>query len=300
MPLTNCSHCDAVLTHQGVLRGVCWSCGKPLFRAVQPGEPILSQPAEAAEPAEPLPIEQVLRWGTVRTALALIPTGLLLAGGSVLLVVILTAGSSGLERSAQNGVLTICLGSVVVVGVVLTLTGHCMCSVTPWASGAAGWAIASVVCLATGALLLVIYLLAEAENRDVTRRKEQAQWRVSTVSEGGAHQVKEEPLRWTPGALSAFTYIVLGTLMVAGNTFTVFLYTLANHFRSSGLAASLLAYLIVSVLIGFADLGAALLIDESKLTVAAGMWIALGVLLAPWFVIQVFLVRRLITRALLK
>jgi hypothetical protein len=336
MPLTHCPHCDALLTHQEEVRGVCWSCGKSPFRAVGSGEPVSSRPAEAEEPAELLPIEeekpagrkpagrpenpllrlvpalsgnQVLRWGTVRAALALIPTGMMLTGASALLLM-LTLGSSDVKRSEEREALAICGGLVAGAGVVLTLTGQCMCTVAPWASGAAGWAIASVVCLATAALLLVVYLVAEAQNRDAVRRNLESQFDTFPYKER-PRPFRAEPLPWTPGALAALRYIMIGVCFLAGNLFTLFLHGIARHFRNSGLAASLLLYLVLSIFIGLAALGLSLSIDaksaplrkldpdERTIVMIVGIG-GLSVALVTWFVIQVFLVRGLITRALLR
>jgi hypothetical protein len=217
----------------------------------------------------PLPAgRQYLAWATVRAALALYGTGMIVILLSLLIEAGLQSGNDSPRRHLLLGLLAFWgqMGAVV-----LIVAGMAMASAAPERQGK-GWAMGSVGCLVVCFLAFLLRFTSEGK----------------TDSGQG------------------WVYLAVFGFLVGKILFTCFLWQVATHFRERALASNVLVYLAVDL--GTAVFAFLLNMRESRafnedlalnpfLGGKLWRWVFAG--MAMWSVILVFMVRERVTRALL-
>jgi hypothetical protein len=262
------------------------------------------------EPAaqEPPPgIKGLLGWAVVRTALSLFAAGWILIQAASALLLGLGHWASELEPAAAQ-VLNLLFTLAYGVGVVYFLTGMGMACAVPAESGArrAAWGI--VACLALSAAGWVLWSAASYQNREVLQEIAQEIDEAQKKNPKAGPPTKAELERqlaarqWGPDVLKALTITFVGGLCLAKLLFSGFLWAVARYLREQVLASGLVIYLLAEAL-GVAVVVSVLLRPAGKrvttpLALFGGNWYAVGAASAfcTWFLVNLFLVRRALTR----
>jgi phage FluMu protein Com len=290
-----CPHCDWILTAQDSGSGKCPQCQSLLDEPYENNSASEPDSADSIHSSYDPEIAAVLRWGTVRTALALVGAGsiLLLIGALLILFASASADLRGGPAVNPGGAFGI-LGVAVVAGLVLVLTGICMCCVAPGSSGAPLWAVGVVATIAIVAILIPVQIdaQAQAQMRNVRPRLKMDRRGVPR------EQPQELPEGDTMIRILGYT-LPLG-IILATAFFTCFLGSVARYFGNRPLATGLIVFLIASVLV---QTGAATLFlidpfDRGPNRYVTWGFVGLFVIVIVWFCVLVFLVRRTIVNAL--
>jgi hypothetical protein len=275
--MIQCPHCDFLMTSSERHTGNCPVCGKSLGADIVAQRRIGSSEWESpflSVAADNTDVSSILRWGSVRTALAMVGVGSCLVVGSMLITTVLpeirfrNVGGQFMDFYV--------VPFLMLIGAAQVLSGICICCVAPWRSGAPAWAVAAVGSLAVAAATLLFQPLVP----EVFQRE----------------------------ALVA-TSVVQGAAILAGLFFSCFLIQVARYFENYSLATVLFLYLATSLLIqiGFVVLTYFRLgvFDQFRLHGNATFfwrWVTLAVVVAltVWFSTLIILVRRTVANGLVR
>jgi hypothetical protein len=315
MSLTRCPHCGNPLTAEERFLTSCPACGKSLTDAIRAGPPEkenvwerTERPSSWEKPG-PRTVDP-LKWGSVRTGLTLVAAGfVLLLAGFVLLCVFLPAMDSEEPRMGLE-VLVQLLGIITFVGAVQCVTGMCMGGTVPGESSAQGWIQGFFFTLLGASVVLVILLVDRAQNRADFLRQQKKVFDQHFGREGD-NPLRAEPE--PPGSateLKVLGYLLQGIGLLGSFFYLGFLWAVARYFHNTGLAVSLVIYMLASLL---SQIMVFLLLavretPQGATTLAnlfsskGWQWgtIAWVVTFGLWFWVQVLLVRSTVCRAMVR
>jgi hypothetical protein len=266
----------------------------------------------AAEPPAPPAASNVLRWSTLRTALALFAAGWILIQVAAASLLIVTESAGELERAWEEFfrlVLPLAYGA----GLVYFLTGMAMSCTAPAESRAQPLAWASLGCLIAGAAAWACLNLANSHNKQVIQeiaaQIAQRQKKNPKLGPPAGPDLERElkERTWGQQVVRALLFVAVGGLGSAKVLFTAVLCVVARHFRRMTLAAGLVIYLVaeagaaaVAVVLWARQPPGAVDALSIAFTFFTGTWFAVAVTsaLCVWFLAYLFLLRRALTREL--
>lgn len=307
--LGTCPGCGASLT--GVLEGIARHEARPHRLTI----PELEAPAWRGEVEPPQPREiRMLGWGTTRAALALSAVGFTLCGVSLAVLLLWTRASFGRGNLDEATITPALFAILLIVGAVLGVTGISMAVAVPADSRARGLATASLLFLLLSGIAVVLQMTADVQNLNVHLRNDRRRLedlRKFRPNDVERQRREDEVPSWTPTMQRMLSYALVFSSLLANIFYTLSLWMIARHFHRPRLAMSIILYLaftvvlqLVAILIVIAEslpgvnrpAFAALLEKETLAWSGLALFSALGV----WFLVNVFLLRRQLTRALLR
>lgn len=299
-----CPGCGKGLRYEDRESGYCPGCGKPLpatlalservrpegpRRAAEDEPPRRSAVTEMREVSRQTMRFDLLGWGTVRAGLALTLVGGILAclGLAIILLLVLSDTSATMSRgnSALDAVARELLLFLTLLGASMHLCGIFMGSAAPADSGSKGAAIACCAALSLTLLLVLVNRLVMMEQRHSFDPMSGRIVRPSTA--------------FGEGEQKALEYAQLFMSLIAGVCYCLFLRGVARFFKRDGLAAGILAFLLIGLVYG---IGVTVYRLSEEIITEPMRWVLLGsmVALLVWFFVLVGLVRGAITRGLLR
>jgi hypothetical protein len=245
----------------------------------------------------------------LRTALSLFAVGWVLlqtAAGHLLLLAQFGGDLDPVFVQLVKLVLTLAYG----VGAVYFLTGMAMSCTVPADTGAKRFAWGIVACLVLSGAAWLLFDAAAYHNEQIVEELgeeiRQAQRENPKAEPPSREKLEQELLarQWSQDLLKALAVAFVGAFCLAKLLFTVLLWTVARYLRQSVLAAGLLIYLLgeslaVAMALSTLTRQPARLTMTAPFTLFTGNWysVAAASAFCAWFVVNLFLLRRAITRA---
>jgi hypothetical protein len=281
--------------------------GDGLSRKNKRARPPVPPPAAQAPPPA---VGSILKWGTVRTALALFAVGWILVQAASVFLLLLRRFGPELQPAAEK-MLNLVSALAFGVGLVYFVTGMCLTCAVPAESGAKRLAWGIIGCLIVSGAAWLLFNGAASENQEIVREIDReilaAQRKNPRAGPPSKAKLERELERqWGQDTLKGLIVTAVGAFCLGKLLFSAFLWQLARHFRHQRLAGGILIYLLAE---GFwAAVTVSILIRQpgqrgidSPLVLFTASWLPVAALSAfcAWFLVNLFLVRRAIIRALL-
>jgi hypothetical protein len=284
MAFTSCPHCGKPLAGAVEAAGNCPACGKPLA-AARATPPAIGNADSSPVPTGGVreltfaPIQGAAEWGTVRAALGVLASGVLLLLVGVSYRLILIHATINPMAVIENSTLWINLiwetsyYAIIPAAVALCVAGVFMSNAAPRARGLV--MAAAVLIIVAGLLVLAQqYLyktidLAHKDSHDEFSMKLQGLVKERLRSQGDPKKLAEIQRRedlarsetaarhdsiledpWTSDVPPAIRYAYVSCLILAGVLYALFLWRVARHLHRNRLAACLMVYLVVCSILG--------------------------------------------------
>jgi hypothetical protein len=309
MSLNRCPHCNNPLTADERRGRTCPACGKPLAVGGAPGAAPEGGWSAVGSPSAPGPASSaILGWGTTRAGLGILGAGLIFIALAFAGTVILFGALKQQKNDPEMMMVFALVGYALIGGVVFSLAGVLMLGAAPSESGAKPWAIVTIISALVIGVVALLSAYGVLKNQEWESQKG-PQKRDVRIQAGKVKDDKDQADSppFSDTVLTVLAYTFKGAIFLVGFFLSMFLWRVSRHLRRYGLAAGILAYVVLAALFALAVLFALPIIaaGEPKLAeILASNEVIWGMhggwlVVILWQLLNVLMVRSTITKAIL-